>query len=158
VGINSQSGKGGIAWVINLGLGLDLPPGLARNFSKVVKERSIQLGREMSSDEVCVVFLEQYQVPRAANTLGNDMMQAVLRTETPIIAAVSNAMDLPSLSASITSHSFADSVINCAAFANVTPEESKPSLWGVGTGASLKQAELHAVMSALQVSTSVNRV
>ncbi|RYN63886.1 2-isopropylmalate synthase [Alternaria tenuissima] len=151
VGINSQSGKGGVAWVINLGLGLDLPPGLARTFSKAVKERSIQFGREMSSDEVCMVFLEEYQVLKAADKSDDDMIQAVLRTESPLVAALGQVVGLSSLSASITSHTLANDVSSYAAYANVTPEESKPSLWGVGLGVSLQQAKLRAVVSALQI-------
>jgi 2-isopropylmalate synthase len=65
VGINSQSGKSGVAGVIKSGLGIDLPPTLALAFSKSVKHRSMQLGRLLSSEEVCKAFSEEYQIERA---------------------------------------------------------------------------------------------
>ncbi|RYO44980.1 hypothetical protein AA0116_g13499 [Alternaria tenuissima] len=105
----------------------------------------------MSSDEVCMVFLEEYQVLKAADKSDDDMIQAVLRTESPLVAALGQVVGLSSLSASITSHTLANDVSSYAAYANVTPEESKPSLWGVGLGVSLQQAKLRAVVSALQI-------
>ncbi|KAK9417411.1 hypothetical protein SUNI508_08771 [Seiridium unicorne] len=58
--VNSQSGKGGAAWIILRKLELDLPRGLQVAFSKVVQKRADQLGRELLSDEITHLFEETY--------------------------------------------------------------------------------------------------
>lgn len=58
--INSQSGKGGAAWVILRSLGLDLPKGLQVHFSKAVQKEAEQKGSELTNEEICVLFRENY--------------------------------------------------------------------------------------------------
>jgi 2-isopropylmalate synthase len=58
--VNSQSGKGGAAWVILRSLGLDLPRQLQVAFSSVVQERADRLGRELMTEEINDLFKEQY--------------------------------------------------------------------------------------------------
>lgn len=58
--VNSQSGKGGAAWVILRSLGLDLPRNLQILFSKAVQTTADSLGRELQSGEICDLFKKQY--------------------------------------------------------------------------------------------------
>lgn len=58
--VNSQSGKGGAAWVILRSLGLDLPRQLQVAFSSVVQSRADSLGRELRTDEINELFQQQY--------------------------------------------------------------------------------------------------
>ncbi|KAG2731665.1 hypothetical protein G9P44_005252 [Scheffersomyces stipitis] len=58
--VNSQSGKGGAAWVILRSLGLDLPRHLQVVFSGIVQERADSLGRELKAEEIAALFNEQY--------------------------------------------------------------------------------------------------
>ncbi|KAL7910127.1 hypothetical protein GGI35DRAFT_478996 [Trichoderma velutinum] len=58
--VNSQSGKGGAAWIILRGLSLDLPRGLQVAFSKVVQNRADSLGRELQAKEITELFEETY--------------------------------------------------------------------------------------------------
>lgn len=58
--VNSQSGKGGAAWIILRKLQLDLPRGLQIAFSKVVQRRADQLGRELLSAEIADLFEQTY--------------------------------------------------------------------------------------------------
>lgn len=58
--VNSQSGKGGAAWIILRSLGLDLPRNLQIQFSKVVQSTADNLGRELKSGEICDVFKKHY--------------------------------------------------------------------------------------------------
>ncbi|KAF7198616.1 Isopropyl malate synthase AMT7, partial [Pseudocercospora fuligena] len=60
VGINSQSGKRGVAWVIRATLGKEVPNDALVELSNAVKARSIELGRELSADEVCRIFLVNF--------------------------------------------------------------------------------------------------
>lgn len=61
--VNSQSGKGGAAWVILRSLGLDLPRHLQVEFSSIVQERADSLGRELKTEEICDLFNTAYLQP-----------------------------------------------------------------------------------------------
>ncbi len=58
--VNSQSGKGGIAWVLEKDHGLKLPKKLQANFSQTVQSMSDELGRELSSDDIWDAFQKKY--------------------------------------------------------------------------------------------------
>lgn len=58
--VNSQSGKGGAAWVILRSLGLDLPRPLQVEFSQVVQTEADALGRELKTDEIIALFRKHY--------------------------------------------------------------------------------------------------
>jgi 2-isopropylmalate synthase len=58
--VNSQSGKGGAAWIILRGLQLDLPRGLQVAFSKVVQQNADNLGRELLPKEITALFEQTY--------------------------------------------------------------------------------------------------
>ncbi|USP80357.1 uncharacterized protein yc1106_07631 [Curvularia clavata] len=62
--VNSQSGKGGIAWIIQRQLELDLPRGLQIAFSKIVQKETDMLGRELLPSEITVLFEEAYHLKR----------------------------------------------------------------------------------------------
>lgn len=58
--VNSQSGKGGAAWVILRSMGLDLPRSLQVEFSMVVQNEADKLGRELKIDEISDLFKREY--------------------------------------------------------------------------------------------------
>merc|ERR1712166_1389954 len=58
--VNSQSGKGGSAWVILRNLELDLPRGLQVDFSRVVQISAESKGRELTNSELCDLFKQNY--------------------------------------------------------------------------------------------------
>ncbi|KAF4471794.1 2-isopropylmalate synthase [Fusarium albosuccineum] len=58
--VNSQSGKGGSAWVVLRKLALDLPRGLQVAFSSIVQDKADQLGRELLSHEITDLFEQTY--------------------------------------------------------------------------------------------------
>ncbi|CCK71985.1 uncharacterized protein KNAG_0I02000 [Huiozyma naganishii CBS 8797] len=58
--VNSQSGKGGAAWVILRSLGLDLPKSMQVEFSKAVQDNADALGRELKADEITSVLKKHY--------------------------------------------------------------------------------------------------
>lgn len=60
--VNSQSGKGGAAWIIQRSLGLDLPRQLQIVFSKYVQDKADSLGRELKSDEIVNLLRETYNI------------------------------------------------------------------------------------------------
>lgn len=62
--VNSQSGKGGAAWIIQRTLELDLPRGLQVAFSKIVQKRTDSLGRELQAKEISDLFVDSYHLER----------------------------------------------------------------------------------------------
>lgn len=62
--VNSQSGKGGVAWIIKRTLELDLPRGLQVDFSKIVQRETDALGRELLANEIKDLFVDAYHLNR----------------------------------------------------------------------------------------------
>ncbi|CUU56785.1 2-isopropylmalate synthase [Parafrankia irregularis] len=61
--VNSQSGKGGIAHLLNLHYGLELPRGLRADFSRVAQEAADRDGRELVAKELWEMFQARYLAP-----------------------------------------------------------------------------------------------
>jgi 2-isopropylmalate synthase len=61
--INSQSGKGGIAWVLEQDFGIQIPKSMQPELSKYVQHFSEEVGREISGDEVHTVFQDEFVSP-----------------------------------------------------------------------------------------------
>jgi 2-isopropylmalate synthase len=60
--VNSQSGKGGFAWVLEKDQGLKLPKKLQADFSRHVQRLADELGRELNAADIWQVFRETYYV------------------------------------------------------------------------------------------------
>lgn len=58
--INSQSGKGGVAYILDREHGLDLPKTMHPQVGKFVYDLADQLGREMSADEIGEAFHQHF--------------------------------------------------------------------------------------------------
>lgn len=60
--VNSQSGKGGIAWILEQDYGLKLPKRLQANFSRTVQELADETSRELSSEDIWGAFRQRYHL------------------------------------------------------------------------------------------------
>ncbi len=58
--VNSQSGKGGVAYLLKAEHQLDLPRRLQIEFSRVIQERTDAQGGEVSSRQIFEVFTDEY--------------------------------------------------------------------------------------------------
>jgi 2-isopropylmalate synthase len=58
--VNSQSGKGGVAYLMKTEHHLDLPRRLQIEFSKIVQEKTDTQGGEISAEELWAVFEDEY--------------------------------------------------------------------------------------------------
>ncbi len=67
--INSQSGKGGIAYLLKTDHGLDLPRGLQVEFSKIAQAKMDDEGKELTSDDIWNLFQRTYYLADAPLTL-----------------------------------------------------------------------------------------
>ncbi|KPK39767.1 MAG: 2-isopropylmalate synthase [Gammaproteobacteria bacterium SG8_47] len=65
VRINSQSGKGGVAHVLERDYGVSLPRWLAQEFSKIVQADAERTGHEVLSARIWALFQHHYVVPGA---------------------------------------------------------------------------------------------
>ncbi len=66
--VNSQSGKGGVAYLMKADHKLDLPRRLQIEFSKVVQAHTDTLGGEVGSDQLWEIFQDEY-LPAAVEEL-----------------------------------------------------------------------------------------
>ena len=60
--VNSQSGKGGFAWVIEQDQGLKLPKRMQAHFSRHVQDLADSLGRELFAEDIWEVFRRVYRL------------------------------------------------------------------------------------------------
>jgi 2-isopropylmalate synthase len=58
--VNSQSGKGGVAYLMKTEHHLDLPRRLQIEFSRIVQEKTDTQGGEVSADELWAIFEDEY--------------------------------------------------------------------------------------------------
>lgn len=67
--VNSQSGKGGIAYLLHTEYGLDLPRRLQIDLAKRVQERADETGAEITAKELRTLFEQAYTAPDQRITL-----------------------------------------------------------------------------------------
>jgi len=65
--VNSQSGKGGVAYLLKTDHALDLPRKLQIEFSGVVQEKTDAVGGEVTSDQIWSIFVDEYLPAPAAD-------------------------------------------------------------------------------------------
>ena len=58
--VNSQSGKGGVAYLLQEEYGIDLPKDLQREFGPIANDAVDRLGREVSGAELKAMFWREY--------------------------------------------------------------------------------------------------
>ncbi|GAB6090057.1 2-isopropylmalate synthase [Spirochaeta dissipatitropha] len=58
--INSQSGKGGVAYVLSREFGFDLPKSMHPEFGRIMNQAADRLGREADKQEVFGIFRQEY--------------------------------------------------------------------------------------------------
>jgi 2-isopropylmalate synthase len=172
--VNSQSGKGGVAYVMKAEHQLDLPRRLQIEFSRIIQQHTDTSGGEVSSQQIWDIFSADYldrriplQVLRhwlADDGEGHDEIAASVLVEGeeheitgagngPIAAFVDA---LATLGFDVRVLDYVEHAMsagdNAAAAAYVECAMSEQVLWGVGVSGSIVTASLNAVVSA------VNRV
>ncbi len=82
--INSQSGKGGIGYVLEQAYGLKLPPRMREALSAAAKRRADRLHKELKPEELYGLFRETFLLPRPVFEVG----EIRYREENGIVATV----------------------------------------------------------------------
>jgi 2-isopropylmalate synthase len=171
--VNSQSGKGGFAWVLEQDQGLKLPKRMQAHFSKHVQDLADALGRELVAGDIWEVFqrvyhvtdpqhfqLEDYEETRAANgtrifagKIGVDgKVQSVSGRGngllSSVVATLAETFGVVLEIHDYTEHAMgAGSNARAAAFVECTGPDGK-TVWGVGIDEDVATAGVRAVLSA----------
>jgi 2-isopropylmalate synthase len=169
--VNSQSGKGGVAYLLERDYQLLMPRRLQIEFSQVVQSAADITGKELTSQEIWDLFSREYLVPRrpygyrahqlSASTDGADHERLTLqidncgRLETlfgqgsgPIDAMV-DALALPVDVLSYEEHSRGKgSGAQAVSYIEITTR-SRRTLFGAGMHPNIVTASLLAVVSAV---------
>jgi 2-isopropylmalate synthase len=175
--VNSQSGKGGVAYLLKADHALDLPRKLQIEFSQVVQAKTDAEGGEVTSEEIWAIFQDEY-LPvddaeakwgryelfstRTASDLdgtvslevklraGDDTIEASATGNGPI-AAFLNILSEHGVTIRLfdyVEHALSASGDALAA-AYVELEVNGRTLWGVGVDADISTASLKAIVSAV---------
>lgn len=164
--INSQSGKGGIAYILERDHGLQLPRGLQIEFSSVIQVVADHTGEEITPTTLWDTFQSEYLCTHPlelVDSTGNGSLSATIRiggrektvrgTGTgPIDAFVCALQESGSPQIHVLGyHEHAvTSGSNATAVAYVLVKmEDGPPLWGVGMHTNIVTASLRAVVSAI---------
>jgi 2-isopropylmalate synthase len=169
--VNSQSGKGGVAYLLERDHQLVMPRRLQIEFSQVVQAAADITGKELTSQELWDLFSREYLAPRtpyvyrshqlAASTDGADTERLTLQVENegrlqtwsgqgsgPIDAMV-NAIGLPFDVLSYEEHSRGKgSGANAVSYIEITTR-SRRTLFGAGMHPNIITASLLAILSAV---------
>jgi 2-isopropylmalate synthase len=169
--VNSQSGKGGVAYLLERDYHLVMPRRLQIEFSQVVQAAADITGKELTSQEIWDLFSREYLVPRmpyeyrshqlAASTDGADTERLTVQVEHgghvetwlgqgsgPIDAMV-KAIALPFDVLSYEEHSRGQgSAATAVAYIEITTR-SRRTLFGAGMHPNIVTASLLAVLSAV---------
>ena len=170
--VNSQSGKGGVAWVLEQDYGLKLPKRLQADFSKTVQELSDTTGRELTSPDIWGAFEARYNLDGSGRFqlddyseshsgkdrifVGKILVDGELRSVSgrgnglmsSVIAALAQSsgpiMDITDYSEHAIGHG---SDARAAAYVECRTEDGR-SLFGVGIDTDAATATVRAIMSA----------
>lgn len=96
--VNSQSGKGGIAWVLQQEYGLKLPKKLQANFSRTVQQLADESSRELSSEDIWNAFQKRYHIDGSGRFQLQDYEEKRAGQERIFVGTVSDGEQTLSLS------------------------------------------------------------
>jgi 2-isopropylmalate synthase len=175
--VNSQSGKGGVAYLLKNDHALDLPRKLQIEFSGVVQVKTDAEGGEVTSAEIWEIFQDEYLPASSAEDKWGQFELASTRTQSDMSGTVSLHTELRVGEQVVSTDTTGNGPI--AAFLNVLTEQGVEvklydyvehalsgggdalaaayvelnvngvRLWGVGIDADISTASLKAVVSAV---------
>lgn len=174
--INSQSGKGGVAYVLASEFGFDLPKAMHQQVGDLVNARADELGRELSSSEIYKIFsgefvgrespvkLVSYRTEHLENSENGELKffaALMVNGEEQDVSSVGNGPinalvgvlkarfgDTFRLT-DYRSHAIGSgSATNSAAYVCLEGKDSASCAWGVGVDSNIESAGLKALVGA----------
>lgn len=172
--VNSQSGKGGIGYLLEQTFGYNLPPKMREHFSYICKEVSDHQHKELKPDEVLEIFTSQYlnldsgikiadfdferenDAVKINITFRKDGKETELEAEgNGTLSAINNALcaftgEQYTLQV-FTQHSMQGQGSRSVAASYIGLERADGTLfWGAGTDTDVVKASTNALLSAFQ--------
>ena len=175
--INSQSGKGGVGYILEKNFGLNLPPKMRETFGYATKDASDMLNKELQPEEIFELFKKKfenitvpYEVPEVHFRQGNGFsaeVHSVYNGEEIVtyakgngrLNAVSNALKkaygLEYSLVTYTEHALEKSSSSRAiAYVGIESKKDGKLYWGAGVDADIIHASIDALVTA--INNSVN--
>ncbi len=179
VRVNSQSGKGGVAYLLKADHALDLPRKLQIEFSAVVQAKTDAEGGEVTSDEIWAIFQDEYlpapasrpedkwgrfellATRTASDLAGETTLEVRLRVGDEVDAASGTGNGpiaaflgiLAGEGIDVKLYDYVEHALSASgdalAAAYVELNVNGKRLWGVGIDADISTASLKAVVSAV---------
>lgn len=180
--INSQSGKGGIGYLLHKKYGYDLPKKMREEFGYAVKAASDRENRELSLHDIHVLFRDMYiNIERHFSIVETHFVQNVSRGITAIVTisrngrdrevftaqgngrlnAVANALE-KGLGRKINVESYQEHALErgatsqAVAYVGLNVGDGK-LVWGAGKHADIITASIHALASAVNRELDLDR-
>ena len=177
--VNSQSGKGGVAYLLKADHGLDLPRRLQIELSNIVQARTDSEGGEVTSEQIWQIFGDEYlpnpsreaadqwgrfelrEVESTSTMGGETTLQIVLRDEQTlrdVTASGNGPIDallslLRAEHVEVSLHDYVEHTLSAGqdaqAASYVELELGGERFWGVGIDHSSSHASLAAIISAV---------
>jgi len=170
--VNSQSGKGGVAYLLESEFGIELPKDMQREFGPIANDAVDQLGREVSGAELKAMFWKEYvernspwQIKKFETESKNGIVKCrakLLRDGKPVefsgegngpLAALVHGFmtaGVPRFEISNYSEHALSSGEEAAAIAYIQIKTADgESQWGAGVDTNIELAPVKAVLSAL---------
>ncbi len=177
VRVNSQSGKGGVAYLLKADHALDLPRKLQIEFSAVVQHKTDAEGGEVTSDQIWEIFHDEYlpahtpsdkwgrfelhSTRTASDMAGSTTLDVSLRVGEEVTAATATGNGpiaaflaiMAEQGIEVKLYDYVEHALSASgdalAAAYVELNVNGKRLWGVGIDADISTASLKAVVSAV---------
>lgn len=171
--VNSQSGKGGVAWVLEQDRGLKLPKRLQANFSTHVQALADSTSRELNAEDIWQTFAETYRLTpphriglveysetRASN--GDRLFSGTISIDgqtrslsgrgngliSSVVAALAEGFGIALTIIDYNEHAIGiGSHVQAAAYVECQTIEGQ-TIWGIGIDADVATASVRAVINA----------
>ncbi len=179
VRVNSQSGKGGVAYLLKTDHALDLPRKLQIEFSAVVQAKTDAEGGEVTSDEIWAIFQDEYlpapstrpedkwgrfelfSTRTASDLTGSTTLEVTLRDGEEVQAATGAGNGpiaaflavMAEAGIDVKLYDYVEHALSASgdalAASYVELNVNGKRLWGVGIDADISTASLKAIVSAV---------
>ena len=175
--VNSQSGKGGVAYLLKSDHSLDLPRKLQIEFSRVVQNRTDEEGGEVSSEKLWNIFTDEYLPAASADQKWGRFELRKIATNSDMDGTVELDVVLRDGSGEVTKHGTGNGPISAfidvlsqlgvqtrlldyvehtlsaggdaQAASYIELEVGSKTLWGVGIDGDIATASLKALISSV---------
>ncbi|MEC3949736.1 2-isopropylmalate synthase [Sphingobium sp. HWE2-09] len=170
--VNSQSGKGGVAWVLQQDKGYKMPKRMQAEFSKVVQAFADESSRELNAADIWSAFQDHYRLTgeqayslidyHESGVAGDRIFTGKIVHEgversisgrgngllSSVLAALRDEFGVQLEIADYSEHAIgAGSDVNAAAYVECRAPDGR-TVFGVGTDADVATASVQAVLSA----------